>query len=62
VASCVTISVTERIEISGEEARIIQESLEKQPEPGEVIVAKQKLFREVTLVSLEAVREYLALL
>jgi hypothetical protein len=60
--SCVTISVAERSEISGEEPGIIQESLEKQPKPEEVIVAKQKLFREVTLVSLEAFREYLALL
>ena len=41
---------------------MIQESVEKQPEPGEVIVVKQKLFQEVTLVSLEAVREYLSLL
>lgn len=61
-ASRATESVTEGLELNREEAGRNQERLGRGAEAGKKGVATHPAFRRVTLVSLDAVRQYIALL
>lgn len=65
MASLVTISVTEEnpgADIRGSFEELADEALKRQPESKNFGLPQLKFFPEVTLVSIQAVREYLALL